>query len=108
MNIIALVYGVFMIFNLAWPRQGATWLDTWMTVLSLCVVVVAGAIVYFIQRARGVDLSATIHEIELPGPDRDAAEALAAGMAGKVISARLGVSEMSSSDGPGKGGVTLD
>jgi len=107
-NIIALVYGVFMIINLAWPRQGATWLDTYMTVLSLAVVVVAGAVVFAIQKARGVDLSATIHEIELPGPDREAAEALAAGMAGKVLTPDGTVSGMTADAPADKGdGPTL-
>ncbi len=67
-NIIAFVYGVFMIVNLAWPRTpDAAWYDNYLVVVSLVVVLVAGVIVYIIQRARGVDLSATIHEIELPG-----------------------------------------
>jgi amino acid transporter len=108
-NIIALAYGVFMIVNLSWPRTPtAAWYDNYIVAVSLVVVVVVGIIVYVIQRARGVDLSATIHEIELPGPDREAAEGLAAGMAGKVAESGSGMSEMSSSDGPGKGGVTLD
>jgi len=86
-NIIAIVYGGLMIINLAWPRPtvGVAWYDKWNAWISIVVVFVSGAIVYMIQRARGVDLSATIHEIELPGADREAAEALAAGEAGKVI-----------------------
>jgi len=104
-NIIAFVYGVFMIINLAWPRQGATWLDTWMTVLSLAVVVVAGAVVFFIQRARGVDLSATIHEIDESPAEAVAAQAMAAGEAGRMIGTDV-VSEMSADDDPGKGGIT--
>jgi amino acid transporter len=108
-NIIALVYGVFMIVNLSWPRTPtAAWYDNYIVAVSLVVVVVVGVIVYVIQRARGVDLSATIHEIELPGPDREAAEGLAAGMAGKLAEPGSGMHDMSSSDGPGKGGVTLD
>jgi len=108
-NIIALVYGVFMIINLSWPRTPtAAWYDNYIVAVSLVVVVVVGVIVYVIQRARGVDLSATIHEIELPGPDREAAEGLAAGMAGKLAEPGSGMHDMSSSDGPGKGGVTLD
>ena len=45
-NIIAFVYGVFMIINLSWPRQSTSWLDTYIVMLSLGVVVVVGAIVY--------------------------------------------------------------
>ena len=94
-NILALVYGVFMVINLSWPRTPtAKWYDNYIVAVSLVVVVVVGVIVYFIQRARGVDLSATIHEIELPGPDRMAAEGMAAGMAGKVLPPDSAVSEM--------------
>ena len=78
-NIIAFVYGVFMIINLSWPRQSTSWLDTYVVLLSLAVVVVAGAVVYSIQRARGVDLSATIHEIVLSPVDSSAAVAMAGG-----------------------------
>ena len=64
-NIIALVYGVFMIINLSWPRTPtAKWYDNYIVVFSLFVVLVVGIIVYLIQRARGVDLSVTIHEID--------------------------------------------
>ena len=42
-----------------------------------------GVIVYFIQRARGVDLSATIHEIDESPAEAEAAEAMAAGEAGQ-------------------------
>jgi amino acid transporter len=102
-NIIAFAYGVFMIINLAWPRQypGVGWLDTYIVMLSLGVVVVAGAVVYSIQRARGVDLSATIHEIELSPVDAQAALAMAAGEAGKVLPGGPGVSEMSRPERPG-------
>ena len=85
-NILALVYGVFMIINLAWPRTpDAAWYDNYLVIVSLVVVLAAGIIVYLIQRARGVDLSATIHEIELGGPDAEAALAMAAGEAGRVL-----------------------
>ena len=113
-NIIAFVYGVFMIVNLAWPRQSTTWLDTYIVMLSLGVVVVVGAIVYAIQRARGVDLSATIHEIDFSPVDAQAALAMAAGEAGKTIpgdglSGETGMSEMSGPqrpEGPESGGFT--
>ena len=113
-NIIAFVYGVFMIVNLAWPRQSTTWLDTYIVMLSLGVVVVVGAIVYAIQRARGVDLSATIHEIDFSPVDAQAALAMAAGEAGKTIpgdglSGGTGMSEMSGPqrpEGPESGGFT--
>jgi amino acid transporter len=84
-NIIALVYGVFMIINLSWPRQSTSWLDTWIVMISLGVVVVAGVAVYAIQKARGVDISATIHEIDESPAEAQAMEALAAGEAGKVL-----------------------
>ncbi len=103
-NILALVYGVFMVINLSWPRTPtAKWYDNYIVAVSLVVVVVVGVIVYFIQRARGVDLSATIHEIELPGPDRMAAEGMAAGMAGKVLPPDSAVSEMTA-DSPAEKG----
>jgi amino acid transporter len=99
-NIIAFVYGVLMIINLSWPRTpAAKWYDNYIVVFSLAIVVVAGIIVYFIQRARGVDLSATIHEIELP----PAAPAMAAAMPGTMGDS---VSSMRADEGPG-GPTTL-
>lgn len=66
-NVIALVYGVFMIINLSWPRSpGAPWYDNYLVPFSAAMVLGVGIIVYLIQRARGIDLSVTIHEIELP------------------------------------------
>ena len=85
-NIIAFVYGVFMIINLAWPRTPtAAWYDNYLVAFSISIVLVAGIIVYVIQRARGVDLSATIHEIDVSPAQADAALAMAAGEAGKVV-----------------------
>jgi amino acid transporter len=85
-NIIALIYGVFMIVNLAWPRTPtAAWYDNYLVIVSLAVVLIVGVIVYIIQRARGVDLSVTIHEIDESPAEADAARAMAAGEAGKVI-----------------------
>ena len=84
-NILALVYGVFMIINLSWPRTPtAKWYDNYIVVFSLFVVLVVGIIVYFIQRARGVDIGATIHEIDESPVDAVAAESMAAGMSGKI------------------------
>ena len=100
-NIIAFVYGVFMIINLSWPRQSTSWLDTYIVMLSLGVVVVAGAVVYAIQRARGIDLSATIHEIEFSPVDAQAALAMAGGEAGRVLPGGPGISEMSGPERPG-------
>jgi amino acid transporter len=103
-NIIAFVYGVFMIINLAWPRTpDAAWYDNYLVIFSLAVVLAAGVVVYTIQRARGVDLSATIHEIEDSPVEATAAAALAAGEAGRVLDAPLepatgSVSEMSVED----------
>ena len=85
-NIIALVYGVFMIINLSWPRTPtAKWYDNYLVIVSLAVVLIVGVIVYFIQRARGVDIGATIHEIDESPAEAEAALAMAGGEAGKVI-----------------------
>jgi hypothetical protein len=54
-------------------------------IFSLAIVVAAGLIVYFIQRARGVDIGATIHEIDESPADAMAAEGMAAGMSGKML-----------------------
>ena len=87
-NIIAFVYGVFMIINLAWPRTpDAAWYDNYLVLFSLAVVVVAGLVVYAIQKARGVDLSSTIKEIDESPAEAMAAEAMAAGEAGKILDA---------------------
>jgi len=108
-NILALVYGVFMIINLSWPRTPtAKWYDNYIVVFSLAIVLAAGVIVYLIQRARGVDLSATIHEIDVSPAQAEAGEALAAGFAGKIGPAEGPRLDASTADGPGKGGVTLD
>ena len=72
---------------------------------SLAIVLVAGAVVYFIQKARGIDLSATIHEIDESPAEAQAMEAMAAGEAGKTMPG--GVSEMAATDDEGKGGLTL-
>jgi amino acid transporter len=105
-NIMALVYGVFMIINLAWPRTpDAAWYDNYLVVVSLTVVLVVGVIVYAIQRARGVDLSVTIREIDESPAEAQAMEAMAAGEAGKVLPG--GVTEMTATDDEGKGGVQL-
>ena len=104
-NIIAFVYGVFMIINLAWPRTpDAAWYDNYLVVVSLAVVLIVGIIVYLIQRARGVDLSVTIHEINESPAEAQAMEAMAAGEAGRVLPG--GVSEMTADD-EGKGGLIL-
>ncbi len=77
-----------MIINLAWPRTPtAAWYDNYLVIVSLVVVVIVGAIIYVIQKARGVDLSATIHEIDESPAEAEAMEAMAAGEAGKVLAA---------------------
>jgi hypothetical protein len=92
-NIIAFVHSVFMIINLAWPRTpDAAWYDNYLVAFSAAVVLAAGIIVYLIQRARGVDLSVTIREIDLSAPEVEATEAMATGMSGKVMPG--GVSRM--------------
>ena len=105
-NIIALVYGVFMIINLVWPRTpDAAWYDNYLVVVSLVVVVIVGAIIYVIQKARGVDLSATIHEIDESPAEAGAMAAMPAGEAGTVVPGA--VSEMST-ERPPEGGVAAD
>jgi amino acid transporter len=105
-NIVAFAYGVFMIINLAWPRTpDAAWYDNYLVAFSAGVVLLAGVIVYLIQRARGVDLSVTIHEIDESPAEAQAMEAMAAGEAGKVLP--HGVSEMAAPDDEGKGGSAL-
>jgi hypothetical protein len=108
-NILAFVYGVFMIINLAWPRTPtAAWYDNYLVIFSIAVIFVIGVIVYLIQRARGVDLSVTIHEIDESPAEAVAAEAMAAGESGKTLGTDV-VTEMVnlplSDDDPGKGGV---
>ncbi len=103
-NIIALAYGVFMIIDLSWPWTTGSWFDRYLVPVSAAFVLGAGIIVYFIQRARGVDLSGTIHEIGQSPVDAEAALAMAAGEAGKVLPAGSRVSEMTGPqrpDGPG-------
>ncbi len=109
-NIIAFVYGVFMIINLAWPRTPtAAWYDNYLVVFSIVVILIVGIIVYLIQRARGVDLSVTIHEIDESPAEAVAMEGMAAGEAGKMLGTDV-VTEMVnmplSDDDPGKGGIT--
>lgn len=106
-NLIALAFGVFMIIDLSWPWTTGSFFDRYLVPISAGCVLGAGIIVYFIQRARGVDLSGTIHEIGESPTDADAAFAMAAGEAGKVLSGGLGVSEMTGSDRPdGPGSYT--
>jgi amino acid transporter len=101
-NIVALFYGVFMIINLSWPRTPtAKWYDNWIVELCLVVVLGSGTVVYFIQRARGVDLSVTIHEISESPAEAGAVLAMAAGEAGKVLPGGPGISEMSGPERPG-------
>ena len=52
-----------MIIDLSWPWTTGSWFDRYLVPVSAAFVLGAGIIVYFIQRARGVDLSGTIHEI---------------------------------------------
>jgi hypothetical protein len=112
-NLIALAYGVFMIINLSWPRTpGAAWYDNYIVAVSIGAVLIVGIIVYFIQRARGIDPSATIHEIGESPVEAQAGLAMAAGEAGKVLPVDTGailphdagISEMSGPEGPGAPG----
>jgi amino acid transporter len=111
-NILAFIYGVFMIVNLAWPRTpDAAWYDNYLVIVSLVVVLAIGVIVYAIQRVRGVDLSVTIHEIDESPAEAEAMEAMVAGEAGKVMGAPAGstsgaISEMTSDD-EARGGITV-
>ncbi len=105
-NIIALVYGVFMIINLSWPRTpGAAWYNNYIVVVSLAVWFAAGVIVYGIQRGRGIDLSATIHEIGETPAEVEAAPAMIAGDAGAALPVDT-VTPMSSEEPPRDGGFT--
>jgi len=111
-NIIALVYGVFMIINLAWPRTPtAAWYDNYLVVFSLAIVVAAGLVVYVIQKARGIDLSATIKEIDESPAEAAAMEAMAAGEAGRMLDTPVEgsgtVSPMSTTEDDGKGGLQV-
>jgi len=107
-NIIAFVYGVFMIINLAWPRTpDAAWYDNYLVAFSAGVVLAAGIIVYLIQRARGVDLSVTIHELDESPAEAEAALAMAAGEAGKVLPPEGAVSGMSADPPVEKGDGTI-
>ena len=112
-NILAFVYGVFMIVNLVWPRTpDAAWYDNYLVIVSLIVVVIAGAVVYVIQKARGIDLSATIKEIDEAPAGATGAGAGAAGEAGKALGAPVdaGARRRDSrchADDEGKGGLTV-
>ena len=107
-NILAFVYGVFMIINLSWPRTpDAAWYNNYIVIVSLTVVLIAGIIVYLIQRARGVDLSATIHEIDESPAEAEAMEAMAAGEAGKTLPPEGAVSGMSADEPPQRGDGTF-
>ena len=65
-SILALVYGVFMIINLSWPRApDAPWYDNWLVSFSLLVILVIGIIVFYAFKAAGHDLAGGIHDIEL-------------------------------------------
>jgi len=97
-----------MIINLSWPRTPtAKWYDNYIVVFSLSVVLVAGIIVYLIQRARGVDLSATIHEINESPAEAEAALAMAAGEAGKVLPPEGTVTGMSADQPAERGDGTI-
>ena len=104
-SIIGLVYGVFMIINLSWPRTpDAAWYDNYLVIVSIAAVFVLGAIVYLIQRARGVDLGATIHElVEAP-----AEEAAMPGPVGATAVADTAPLEMAGDQAPGTGPVSID
>jgi len=64
-SIIALVYGVFMIVNLSWPRSPSLpWYDNWLVSFSLLVILIVGIIVFIAFKAAGRDLAGGIHDIE--------------------------------------------
>jgi len=112
-NITALVYGVLMIINLAWPRPtvGTAWYDRWNVVIVGAIILVAGIIVYLIQRARGVDLSATIHEIELAPAQAEAMagmEGVVLGEAGPAPATEAGTLDMAGDQAPDTGPVSVD
>ena len=104
-NIIAFVYGVFMIINLVWPRTpDAAWYDNYLVIVSL--VVVRHRRRHRLRRSRRPAAStsarpSTRSTSRRPRPRR--MEAMAAGEAGKVLPG--GVSEMTAPDDEGKGGL---
>jgi amino acid transporter len=68
-NIVALLYGAFMIVNLSWPRSpGSPWYDNYLVPFSAAVIFAVGAIVYFVQRARGINVGRAIRDIEPAEP----------------------------------------
>ena len=73
-------------------------------IIRSVLAVVVGIIVYLIQRARGVDIGATIHEIDESPAEAQAMEALAAGMSGKTMPGA--VSGMSA-EGTPEGGAPM-
>jgi amino acid transporter len=108
-SIAGFVYGVFMIINLSWPRTPtAAWYDNYLVIFSIGMVFVLGVIVYLIQRARGVDLAATIHELVETPAEAPAAEAEMPGPVGATPVSEAGTLEMAADEGTGMGSVSVD
>jgi amino acid transporter len=64
-NIAGFAYGVFMIVNLSWPRNpGEPWYSNYLVPFCAGVILALGAIVFAIQRARGINVGRTIRDIE--------------------------------------------
>jgi amino acid transporter len=64
-NIVGFLYGAFMIVNLSWPRNpGDPWYSNYLIPFSAGVILALGAVVYFIQRARGINVGRSIRDIE--------------------------------------------
>jgi amino acid transporter len=64
-SIIALVYGVFMIINLSWPRSPSLpWYDNYLVSFSLLMILLIGIVVFYAFKAAGRDLAGGIHDIE--------------------------------------------
>jgi amino acid transporter len=67
-NVAGLVYGVFMIVNLSWPRNpGDPWYVNYLIPFSTGVVLVLGVVVYVIQRLRGINVGRAIRDLEPAG-----------------------------------------
>ena len=68
-NVGALVYGVFAMVNIGWPRTpDAPWYDNWMVVLSAAVGAGVGAVYMFV--AKPYERSDAISGDAVPGPSQ--------------------------------------
>jgi amino acid transporter len=72
-NVAGFIYGAFMIVNLSWPRSpGSPWYDNYLIPLSTAVIFALGGVMYFVQRARGINVGRMIRDM---APDEASARA---------------------------------